>query len=162
MPGPPGAYWPCHALRRQLQCNIASPATSVQAILVKGDNIETSFDEAVDVKIVNTAAMMARVLLRRSFSALPASFTTEIAAVGRMGGFGRGGTVEGNVADGFEGVRAAFESNFAVGEELGAQLCIYKDGAPVVDLSGKSTGAPDYTADHLQVLRDCCCWAPTD
>jgi CubicO group peptidase (beta-lactamase class C family) len=44
--------------------------------------------------------------------------------------------VEGVVAPGFERVRAAFERNFSDEGELGAALCVYHAGEPVVDLWG--------------------------
>ena len=44
--------------------------------------------------------------------------------------------VSGFVADGFEPVRAAFEANFRDHGDLGAGVCVYRDGAPVVDLVG--------------------------
>jgi hypothetical protein len=47
--------------------------------------------------------------------------------------------VKGTVAAGFEGVREAFESNFATGKERDAQLAIYVQGALVVDLHGSNT-----------------------
>ena len=53
--------------------------------------------------------------------------------------------VQGHVAPGFEPVREAFLSNFAGRGEVGAALCVYRDGQPVVDLWGgwadRSTGA---------------------
>jgi CubicO group peptidase (beta-lactamase class C family) len=44
--------------------------------------------------------------------------------------------VEGTVAPGFEGVRAAFEENFRRHGEVGASLGVYVDGAEKVDLWG--------------------------
>ncbi|MDA8044705.1 MAG: serine hydrolase [Actinomycetota bacterium] len=43
---------------------------------------------------------------------------------------------EGSVATGFEGVRQAFEANFAERGEVGAACAVYLDGRPVVDLWG--------------------------
>ncbi|MBK6668164.1 MAG: beta-lactamase family protein [Actinobacteria bacterium] len=63
--------------------------------------------------------------------------------------------VSGFVADGFEPVRAAFEANFRDHGDLGAGVCVYRDGAPVVDLVGGVTahGSDDlYSADHLQMV----------
>ena len=63
--------------------------------------------------------------------------------------------VSGFVADGFEPVRAAFEANFRDHGDLGAGVCVYRDGAPVVDLVGGVTahGSDDlYRADHLQMV----------
>ncbi len=45
-------------------------------------------------------------------------------------------TVTGTVADGFEGVRDAFERNFSEHGDVGAGVAVYVDGACVVDLVG--------------------------
>ena len=54
--------------------------------------------------------------------------------------------IDGWVADGFEAVRDAFAANFAAHAEVGAAVCAYVDGAPVVDLWGgvadTTTGRP--------------------
>lgn len=54
--------------------------------------------------------------------------------------------IEGACDPSFAGVRAAFEENFLTRGEIGAAVCIYKDGRKVVDLWGgvarPSTGAP--------------------
>ena len=47
-----------------------------------------------------------------------------------------GGRVEGSVEAGWESVRTAFAANFAERAEVGAAVCVYVDGAPVVDLWG--------------------------
>ncbi|TCT06103.1 serine hydrolase domain-containing protein [Aquabacter spiritensis] len=44
--------------------------------------------------------------------------------------------IEGTCSPEFAGVRAAFEQNFRRRGELGAAVCVYKDGEPVVDLWG--------------------------
>jgi CubicO group peptidase (beta-lactamase class C family) len=44
--------------------------------------------------------------------------------------------ISGRVAPGFERVREAFAENFARRSEVGAALCVLRDGAPVVDLWG--------------------------
>jgi len=44
--------------------------------------------------------------------------------------------IEGRVAAGFEPVREAFARNFAVHGEVGAAVCLVRDGEPVVDLWG--------------------------
>lgn len=44
--------------------------------------------------------------------------------------------VDGTVAAGYEAVSAAFAENFERHGELGAAVCVYKDGVPVVDLWG--------------------------
>lgn len=45
-------------------------------------------------------------------------------------------SVTGTAAPGFERVRRAFDENFAMGLEVGSQLCIYWKGKCVVDLAG--------------------------
>ncbi|MGH9114103.1 MAG: serine hydrolase domain-containing protein [Acidimicrobiales bacterium] len=63
--------------------------------------------------------------------------------------------MNGRVARGFEPVRDAFAANWAQHDEVGASLCIYKDGRPMVDLHGgwidRSRIAP-YPDDALQVV----------
>jgi CubicO group peptidase (beta-lactamase class C family) len=44
--------------------------------------------------------------------------------------------IEGRVEPGFEAVREAFAHNFEAHGEVGAAVCVYRDGAPVVDLWG--------------------------
>jgi CubicO group peptidase (beta-lactamase class C family) len=44
--------------------------------------------------------------------------------------------IRGRVAPGFEPVREAFAQNFAERREVGAALCVLRDGVPVVDLWG--------------------------
>ncbi|MCU1427101.1 MAG: esterase, partial [Actinomycetia bacterium] len=44
--------------------------------------------------------------------------------------------IDGWTAPGFEGVREAFEANFAAGKEVGAAFSAYRDGRKVVDLWG--------------------------
>ena len=44
--------------------------------------------------------------------------------------------IEGHVAPGFEAVRDAFAHNFEAHGEVGAAVCVYRDGVPVVDLWG--------------------------
>ncbi|NUS16878.1 MAG: beta-lactamase family protein [Streptomyces sp.] len=64
-------------------------------------------------------------------------------------------TIYGEVADGFEGVREAFAENFALRGDIGAALCVYRDGRPVVDLWGGTadagTGRP-WERDTLQLV----------
>lgn len=72
-----------------------------------------------------------------------------------LGPFGRGGTVTGHVAPGWESVRLAFEDNFCLNLELGAQCVIYHKGTKVVDLHGRSSKVPSYTADTLQCIWSC-------
>ncbi|MEU6228159.1 serine hydrolase domain-containing protein [Streptomyces sp. NPDC047042] len=45
-------------------------------------------------------------------------------------------TIDGEVAAGFEPVREAFAANFAQHGDIGAAVCVYRDGRPVVDLWG--------------------------
>ncbi|MCB0033304.1 MAG: beta-lactamase family protein, partial [Anaerolineales bacterium] len=52
------------------------------------------------------------------------------------------GVVQGEVAAGFEGVRAEFERNFSERKELGAAVAVYYRGQKVVDLWG---GIADHT-----------------
>ena len=63
--------------------------------------------------------------------------------------------VNGYVAPGFERVRAAFEANFRLRDELGAAFAVYRDGEPVVDLWGgtaeRATGRP-WQEDSLQLI----------
>lgn len=66
-------------------------------------------------------------------------------------------TTEGFARPGYEAVREAFESNFRNGLERNAQLCVYRNGECVVDLSGSNgeagmSTAPDtgYAGDTLQ------------
>ncbi|HCA84150.1 MAG TPA: esterase [Streptomyces sp.] len=64
-------------------------------------------------------------------------------------------TIEGEVAPGFESVREAFAANFARHGDIGAAVCAYRDGQPVVDLWGgiadPDTGRP-WVRDTLQLV----------
>ncbi|WP_432585937.1 serine hydrolase domain-containing protein [Streptomyces sp. HD1123-B1] len=64
-------------------------------------------------------------------------------------------TIDGEVAPGFEPVREAFMANFARHGDIGAAVCVYQDGRPVVDLWGgiadPETGRP-WTRDTLQLV----------
>ncbi|MDT0397393.1 serine hydrolase domain-containing protein [Streptomyces edwardsiae] len=64
-------------------------------------------------------------------------------------------TIEGEVAPGFEPVREAFTANFTRRGDIGAAVCVYRHGRPVVDLWGGSadpeTGRP-WTRDTLQLV----------
>ena len=59
---------------------------------------------------------------------------------------GRVSSVDGHVASGWEPVRDAFVANFRDRAEVGAAVCVYVDGQPVVDLWGgvadPTTGTP--------------------
>ncbi len=61
--------------------------------------------------------------------------------------------IRGFVAQGFEPLREEFEANFDSRGEVGASLCLYVEGEPVVDLTGGVTasGAP-YGDDTLQLV----------
>lgn len=61
--------------------------------------------------------------------------------------------ISGVVEPGFERVREAFEANFAEHGEVGASVCVYVDGRPVVDLAGgeRTDGAP-YDESTLQLV----------
>ncbi|WP_083894504.1 serine hydrolase domain-containing protein [Nocardia tenerifensis] len=63
--------------------------------------------------------------------------------------------IDGTVARGYEGVREAFAANFADEGEVGAAVCVYRDGRPVVDLWGgvadAQTGRP-WERDTLQLV----------
>ncbi|MHA6763878.1 serine hydrolase domain-containing protein [Streptacidiphilus sp. PAMC 29251] len=64
-------------------------------------------------------------------------------------------TMGGEVAAGFEPVREAFEANFATHGDIGAAVCVYRDGKPVVDLWGgvadPATGRP-WERETLQLV----------
>ncbi|MGW1875906.1 serine hydrolase domain-containing protein [Streptomyces sp. NPDC001975] len=64
-------------------------------------------------------------------------------------------TINGEVAAGFEGVREAFAANFGQRGDVGAAVCVYRDGRPVVDLWGgvadPDTGRP-WERDTLQLV----------
>lgn len=64
-------------------------------------------------------------------------------------------TIYGEVAAGFEPVREAFVANFSQHGDIGAAVCVYQYGRPVVDLWGgvadPETGRP-WTRDTLQLV----------
>ncbi|GAA2579097.1 serine hydrolase domain-containing protein [Streptomyces lienomycini] len=64
-------------------------------------------------------------------------------------------TINGEVAPGFEPVREAFAANFTQHGDIGAAVCVYWHGRPVVDLWGGvadvDTGRP-WTRDTLQLV----------
>ncbi|WP_327163920.1 serine hydrolase domain-containing protein [Streptomyces zaomyceticus] len=64
-------------------------------------------------------------------------------------------TISGEVAPGFEPVREAFAANFEQHGDIGAAVCVYWHGRPVVDLWGgvadPETGRP-WTQDNLQLV----------
>ncbi|MFR0352271.1 serine hydrolase domain-containing protein [Streptomyces sediminimaris] len=63
--------------------------------------------------------------------------------------------IDGAVETGFEPVREAFEANFSERGDIGAAVCVYRHGRPVVDLWGgvadPETGRP-WTRDTLQLV----------
>ncbi|NEC43445.1 serine hydrolase domain-containing protein [Streptomyces sp. SID8016] len=63
--------------------------------------------------------------------------------------------INGEVAAGFEPVQEAFAANFARREDIGAAVCVYQDGRPVVDLwagvADPDTGRP-WERDTLQLV----------
>ncbi|MEU1793500.1 serine hydrolase domain-containing protein [Streptomyces californicus] len=63
--------------------------------------------------------------------------------------------INGEVAAGFEPVREALAANFARREDIGAAVCVYQDGRPVVDLwagvADPDTGRP-WERDTLQLV----------
>ncbi|MHB9858581.1 serine hydrolase domain-containing protein [Streptomyces sp. YIM S03343] len=63
--------------------------------------------------------------------------------------------IDGEVAAGFETVREAFEANFSQHGDIGAAVCVYQHGRPVVDLWGgvadPETGRP-WARDTLQLV----------
>jgi CubicO group peptidase (beta-lactamase class C family) len=64
-------------------------------------------------------------------------------------------TMDGEVAAGFEPVREAFAANFSQHGDIGAAVCVYQHGRPVVDLWGgvadPETGRT-WTRDTLQLV----------
>ncbi|MEV6558742.1 serine hydrolase domain-containing protein [Nocardia sp. NPDC051756] len=64
-------------------------------------------------------------------------------------------TIDGTVAPGFAAVRDAFAANFADQGDIGAAVCVYRDGQPVVDLWGgladPEAGRP-WERDKLQLV----------
>ncbi|WP_432096332.1 serine hydrolase domain-containing protein [Streptomyces sp. bgisy100] len=64
-------------------------------------------------------------------------------------------TINGEVAAGFEPVREAFAANFDQRGDIGAAVCVYQDGRPVVDLwggiAGPDAGRP-WQRDTLQLV----------
>jgi CubicO group peptidase (beta-lactamase class C family) len=61
-------------------------------------------------------------------------------------------TIEGEVAPGFEPVREAFLANFEHGGDVGAALCVYRDGRPVVDLWGGLADTRPWQRDTMQLV----------
>lgn len=64
-------------------------------------------------------------------------------------------TVNGTVADGFEGVRDAFEANFTEHGDVGAGVAVFVDGECVVDLTGgvvDPVSGDTYGPDALQLV----------
>src|SRR3569833_1484834 len=66
-------------------------------------------------------------------------------------------SVSGSVKPGFEPVADAFARSFTT-EAMGAALCIYLHGRPVVDLCGglaDAQGGAPWTADTISVIFSC-------
>ncbi|MEV5611814.1 serine hydrolase domain-containing protein [Streptomyces sp. NPDC052225] len=66
--------------------------------------------------------------------------------------------IQGQVAEGFEGVRGAFAANFDGRGERGAGVVVYRGGRKVVELYGGSRdvdpdGGPDWESGTAQILR---------
>ena len=78
------------------------------------------------------------------------SVTTKVSPSVNHGPFGSGGTISGFSK--YDGVRAAFEENFARKLELGSQLVIYEKGEKVVDLFGAAPEQEGYNANTLQCV----------
>lgn len=86
------------------------------------------------------------------------SVTTKVSPIVNHGPFGSGGTVVGFSK--YDGVRAAFEENFARRLELGSQLVVYEKGEKIIDLYGyapetetqKSNTSEGYDGDTLQCV----------
>jgi CubicO group peptidase (beta-lactamase class C family) len=86
------------------------------------------------------------------------SVTTKVSPIVKHGPFGSGGTVVGFSKH--DGVRAAFEENFARRLELGSQLVVYEKGEKIIDLYGyapetetqKNNNGVGYDGDTLQCV----------
>lgn len=64
-------------------------------------------------------------------------------------------TVNGTVAEGFEGVRTAFEANFTDHGDVGAGVAVFVEGECVVDLTGgvvDAAAGDTYGSDALQLV----------
>ncbi|MEU6179562.1 serine hydrolase domain-containing protein [Streptomyces coeruleorubidus] len=64
-------------------------------------------------------------------------------------------TIHGEVTAGFEPVREAFAANFARHGDIGAAVCVYRDGRPVVDLWGGISDSDTgrlWSRDTLQLV----------
>ena len=94
--------------------------------------------------MLRRSLLRAPIVARRSLSTLPPPRTSTVESALGVGPFGNVGgessvsRVSGSTAEGWEDVRAAFESNFADNLELDAQLSIYEKGVPVVELYGSA------------------------
>jgi CubicO group peptidase (beta-lactamase class C family) len=83
------------------------------------------------------------------------SVTTKVSPIVDHGPFGDGGTVVGFSK--YDGVRAAFEENFARRLELGSQLVVYEKGEKIIDLYGyapemETHAGVGYDGDTLQCV----------
>ena len=59
--------------------------------------------------------------------------------------------INGYCAKGYQPLKDLFVSNFYLGNENNAQLCVYVKDECVVDLCGTAIGDSTYTQDSLQV-----------
>ena len=76
------------------------------------------------------------------------SVTTKVSPIVNHGPHGSGGTVVGFSKH--DGVREAFEENFARRLELGSQLVVYEKGEKIIDLYGYAPEMEGYDGDTLQ------------
>lgn len=62
-------------------------------------------------------------------------------------------SIDGHVASGWERVADAFRENFATRAEVGASVCIFEHGIPVVDLwGGKADATTPWTRDTVSLV----------
>ena len=62
------------------------------------------------------------------------------------------GAIQGRVEPGYEPVREAFEENFRRQGDVGAAVCVYRDGGPVVDLWGGRDGEHAWGSDQVVMV----------
>ncbi|MCE2390253.1 MAG: beta-lactamase family protein [Proteobacteria bacterium] len=60
--------------------------------------------------------------------------------------------IEGRVEPGYEPVREAFEENFRSHGDVGAAVCVYRHGRPVVDLWGGRDGERAWRSDQVVMV----------
>lgn len=118
-----------------------------------------------ETKMATAGRVLQRQLHRKSLSSVSSfsSFskepvTTNVSPIVKHGPFGSGGTVVGFSKH--DGVRSAFEENFARRLEMGSQLVVYEKGEKIVDLYGYAPEAEaqqnnnivGYDGDTLQCV----------